>query len=99
MTYLIALASQGHSHVQQFASEISVNRANKVEQVICHWRQRKKSWNSGGAIENKGRAYRVILMGFIPIEINRVNGTFCCYTKYSILLCKSDIYKVNSYFS
>lgn len=80
MTYLIALASQGHGHVQQFmsaASEISVNRANKVEQVICHWRQRKKvlelGVGEGGAIENKGRAYRVILRGFIPIEINRVN--------------------------
>lgn len=56
MTYLIALASQGHRHVQQFmsaASEISVNRANKVEQVICHWRQRKKSWNSGGQLKTK----------------------------------------------
>lgn len=76
MTYLIALASQGHGHVQQFmsaASEISVNRANKVEQVICHWRQRKKSWNSGGQLKTKARAYRVILRGFIPIEINRVN--------------------------
>lgn len=56
MTYFIALASQGHGHLQQFmsiASEISVERASQVEQVICHERQRKKYWDSGGQLKTK----------------------------------------------
>lgn len=74
MTYLIALASQGHSHVQQFmsaASEISVNRANKVEQVICHWRQRKKSWNSGrgGGGQLKTKAVHIGLFSWASFQL------------------------------